>query len=179
MADDVGATGKGNVVAIDEAMERWHREADEEDAQFGLFAEPQTEAGKAKALAYRRGPGRPPGARNRRTERTAAFLLARHRHPIEVLLEIAEANVADLAGFLNCTMMEAAQEKRLAASAVLPYLASRMPLEIDLSKKSVVYLTIVDGHAAQTSAEDGIAMQMKIVEGVNYTRVYGPADSEQ
>jgi hypothetical protein len=91
----------GNIVAIDEAMERWHAEADEEERQYGLFAEPQTEAGRAKALTYRRGPGRPPGARNRRTERSAAFLLSRHRDPREILLEIAEANVADLAGLLN------------------------------------------------------------------------------
>jgi hypothetical protein len=52
----------GNIVAIDEALERWHNEADEDDRQFGLFAPPQTEAGKAKALVYKRGPGRPPAA---------------------------------------------------------------------------------------------------------------------
>jgi hypothetical protein len=106
-----------------------------------------------------------------RTERTAAFLLARHRDPREVLLEIAEANIADLAGLLSCTMMEAAQEKRLAAAAVLPYLSSKMPLEIDLTKRSVVYLTIVDGVTVQAPEGEGVGMRVKVLDGVDYAPV--------
>lgn len=155
---------RGNVVAIDEALQRWHREADEEEAQFGLFAEPETEAGRAKLVPYGRRAGRPPGARNKRTERTAAFLLARHRDPREVLLEIAEANVADLAGLLGCTMLEAAQEKRLAAIAVLPYLASKLPIEVDLRKHSVVHLTIQEGAVALAERDDAMTFKVPVVE---------------
>lgn len=168
MSDEQGQHSKGLPTAIDEALDRWHAEADAEEAQFGLFAPPQTKAGMAKAAVYRRGPGRPPGARNRRTERTAAFLLARHRDPREILLEIAEANIDDLAALMQCTPHEAMQEKRLAAIGVLPYITSKMPIEIDLTKRSVVYLNIVDGYAAPASAVDGVAMQVTVLDGVDY-----------
>ena len=158
----------GNIVAIDEALERWHNEADEEDAQFGLFAPPLTEAGKAKAIVYKRGPGRPLGSRNRRTERTAAFLLSRHRDPREILLEIAEANVDDLAALLQCSPHEAMQEKRLAAVGVLPYIAAKKPIEIDVTKRSVVFLNIIEGAAVQAGEDEGIAMQVSVLDGVEY-----------
>ena len=127
--------------------------ADERDAeQFSLFGEPQTEAGATRWLTKRR-PGRPPGSLNKRSHRTVQFLLSRHRDPREVLLEIAEAHVADLASAMGMTMAEALTEKRLAAIGVLPYLAHRMPIEIDVSQKSVVYLTINEGHAGAPAAE--------------------------
>jgi hypothetical protein len=152
-----------SLIALDEAMQL-HADADEQDRQFGLFAEPETEAGKQRLVAYRRGPGRPPGSKNRRTERTVAFLLARHRDPREVLLEMAEANLADLAALLGCSLLEAFQEKRLAAIGVLPYVASRQPLAIDLTKRSLVYLTIRDG-AAQSAAEgEGIGCAVRVIE---------------
>lgn len=139
---------RGNVVAIDEAMQRWQEKADEEERQYGLFAEPLTEAGKAKAALYYRGSrgrGRPFGSRNKRTERTVAFLLSRHRDPREILLEMAQANVHDLAALLGCSPFEAYQEKRLAAIGVLPYIAQRQPLAVDFTKRSVIYLTINEG----------------------------------
>ena len=168
MADEQGQGSKGMPTAIDAALERWHAEADEEDRQFGLFAEPLTEAGKAKALTYRRGPGRPPGSLNRRTEKTAAFLLARHRDPREILLEIAEANPHDLAALIGCTPFEAMQERRLAAIGVLPYLAAKKPLEIDVTKRSVVFLNIIEGAAVQANDGEGVAMAITVLDGVEY-----------
>jgi hypothetical protein len=169
MSDEQGQGSKGMTTAIDAALEAFHAQADEEDRQFGLFAEPLTEAGKTKALVYKRGPGRPPGSRNRRTERTAAFLLTRHRDPREILLEIAEANPHDLAALLGCTAFEAMQEKRLAAIGVLPYIAAKKPIEIDVTKRSVVYLNIVEGAAVQASDEDeGVAMGITVLDGVEY-----------
>ena len=159
----------GDVVALDTVLRQQHADADEEDQQLGLFATPQTAAGVLKAGV--RGPGRPPGARNKRTERTTAFLLARHRDPREVLLEIAEANVADLAALYACSLMEAGQEKRLAAAAVLPYVASRMPLQLDVTKRSVVYLNIVDGQSQQVDPGDGIGLVASVLNNVEYQEV--------
>lgn len=104
-----------------------------------------------------RGPGRPPGARNRRTEQMAGYLLARYTHPLETLAQIQAASVAELAATLGCSALEALQEKRLAAIAVLPYVAQRMPQAIDLTNRNVVHLTINDGvapAAASASAPD-------------------------
>jgi len=152
---------KGNEIAIGEAVERWQEEnraADEEAQQFGLFGVPETEAGRAKLVSYRRGPGRPPGSRNRRTERTVAFLLSRHRDPREILMEIAEANVADLSALLGCSLFEAMQEKRLAAIGVLPYVAARITPEV-LNDHRVINLTIESGFERGTGdvGEDVLA----------------------
>jgi hypothetical protein len=152
----------GERAALQLVLDQQHEEADEDDRQFGLFGPALSEAGQAKQLA-KRGPGRPPGARNKRTERTVAFLLSRHRDPRQVLLEIAEANVADLAALYGCSLFEAGQEKRLAAAAVLPYIAQRQPLAIDVTKRSVVYLTINDG-AFEETRDDGIGIAAQVVQ---------------
>ena len=73
--------------------------------------------------------------------------------------------------------MEAAQEKRLAATAVLPYLSSKMPIEIDVTKRSVVYLTIVEGHAEQAPEGEGIGMKVKILDGAIEYQALGPPDA--
>jgi hypothetical protein len=49
------------------------------------------------ALEPRRKGGRPKGARNRRTEAVAAWLLQQHRHPLAVMMEAYSMNPAQLA----------------------------------------------------------------------------------
>jgi len=162
---------KGNALAIGEAVERWqeqNREADDEERQYGLFAEPQTEAGRAKLVSYRRGPGRPAGSRNRRTEQTVAFLLSRHRDPREVLIELAEANVADLAALLGCSLFEAAQEKRLAAIGVLPYVAARVTPET-IKQFNGIFLTVVE--RAEGGAGEGARASAAVLDHVEFVRV--------
>lgn len=151
---------------------------DGEAEQLGLFGEPQTEAGKALFPAEKRGPGRPWGSRNKRTERTVQWLLQRYRDPRAVLLEIAEANVGDLAARLGCSLYEALQEKRLCAQAVLPYVAQRQPLAVDVTNRQVVYLTIHEGQAEQSGPGDD-AIAVRVVESVEYREVgddENPAD---
>jgi hypothetical protein len=147
---------KGTAVAITEAVDSWdheNREADEEELQYGLFGTPQTEAGRQKLVGYRRGPGRPPGSRNRRTEQTVAFLLSRHRDPRQILMEIAEANPADLAALLGCSLHDALIEKRLAAIGVLPYVAAKITPET-IDNRQIIHLHI--GTTAETGgAADG------------------------
>lgn len=160
-------SGEQQAVAI--ALGQVDELIDDEDEQLGLFGEPATEEGRLRTR-IKRGPGRPPGARNRRTERTVAFLLARHRDPREVLLELAEANVADLAVLLGCTLYQAAQEKRLAAIGVLPYVAQRMPLAVDVTNRQVVYLTIQEGQVEQ-SEQGGDSVAVRVLQNVEYQDV--------
>lgn len=142
---------------------------EDEEEQLGLFAAPLTDAGQLKAQG-RRGPGRPLGSRNKRTERTVAWLLARYRDPRAVLLETAQANVFDLAALLGCTPFEAAQEKRLAAIGVLPYVAQKQPLAVDVTNRQVVHLTINEG--AVTVGEDGgVGFTARVIENVQYQEV--------
>src|SRR5258708_16978674 len=133
-------------------LARARDEGDDEDEQLGLFAEPETEGGRLKIAHVRRGPGRPLGARNKRTERTVQWLLARHKDPVAGLLEIADMHPADLAAMLSCTLLEAVQEQRLCRVAALPYVKQRMPLAVHLTHHHVVYLTINAGQVRPPGA---------------------------
>lgn len=161
--------------SVDATLAAQQAEADAEAAQLGLFAEPLTGLGQAKALAKgsaaKRGPGRPPGALNRRTEATVKFLLSRHRDPREVLLEIAEANVYDLAALLGCKPHEALTEKRLAAIGVLPYVAARITPEVVNDNRQVLYLNIIDGAAQLGAADPGGGVAVTVLDHLDYVEV--------
>lgn len=131
-----------------------HVNDDDEPDQLALFGAPLTVDGQALAVVKKVGPGRPPGARNKRTERSVAWLLQRHRDPREVLLEIAEANVYDLAARLECSPAEAMTEKRLAAIGVLPYVAAKITPEI-IDNRQVIHLTIGGFGGLETGAAAG------------------------
>lgn len=112
-------------------------EADEE--QLGLWSEPVSAAGAAKLRLVPRGPGRPPGAKNKRTEATVAHLLQRYRDPRAVALERIQMHPADLAGVLGCTVFEAAQEQRLYMQAVFPFIHARITPEV-IDNRQVIHL---------------------------------------
>jgi hypothetical protein len=103
----------------------------------------------------RRGPGRPPGRINLRTERVANWILARYRDPLEGLVAMATMGVADLAAALNCTKLEAFQEIRHCSVAALPYLHQRQAIAVDLTQRRAMELTIVEEEpATQQAAND-------------------------
>src|SRR6185369_3969640 len=83
---------------------------------------------QARAIAERRGPGRPAGARNKRTLAWADYLLARHANPVEAL-----------------------QEKRHAAVAAAPYVMQRQATAIDLTGAPAIHLTINRGESRPAS----------------------------
>lgn len=160
----MGAVAETGQVAVRAAVEAFEEEPEPE--QLGLFAPAETDAGKLKEREGSRGPGRPAGAKNKRTERTTAFLMQRHRDPREVLLEIAEANLKDLAGLLGCSLHEALQEKRLAAIGVLPYVAQKLPLAVDVTTWKGIRLVIDDG--AGDPATDGVGVTAQVLNNVVY-----------
>jgi hypothetical protein len=57
-------------------------------------------------------------------------------------MQIAFAKVDDLRVQLGCTAFEALQEKRLAATVLVPYFASRKPIALNVEERKVVYLNI-------------------------------------
>ena len=66
--------------------------------------------------------------------------------------------ILELAAFLGCTPFEAAQEKRLASVAVLPYLHKRQAVAIDLTNHKVVHLHIGDLGAMDASEDDQVTI---------------------
>ena len=77
--------------------------------------------------AAKRGPGRPKGARNRRSEALSKWLMTQgYTHPAVRLAAIMDADTNDLARALGCKRIEAFQEQRKAASDLLPYFEGRI-----------------------------------------------------
>ena len=141
------------VEAVLAAGEDWDEAEPELD--LGLPA-PTTAAGRT-LVEERRGPGRPKGARNKRTAQTVERLLSRFEDPRAVLLAIAQTPVDELAATLGCSALQALQERRLAAIGVLPYVAQRQPISVDVTNRQVVHLTIIEGELAEaTDADDGL-----------------------
>ena len=123
------------------------REPEPEPEQIDLedllgLPRPIVSAPDGAASPERRGPGRPPGSRNRRTVQWVDFLLRRYASPLEVLAQMATARVEDLKNQLGCNALEAFQEKRHAAIALAPFLHQRQPLALNVTERKVVYLTI-------------------------------------
>lgn len=158
-------SGDGTRAGLDAAMAAAEPACAGEPEQLDLLDgddDPQDALGlpaltdlQAAMIAARRGPGRPKGARNRRTEATLAYLMARHRMPLEGLLAMAEMEVEELAMRLKCSPLDAWQEKRLCWIAALPYCHQRQPLAVDVTDRKIVHLTIVDGEVAPAGADEG------------------------
>ncbi len=132
-----------------------------------LLGLPETTA--VVSLREKRGPGRPPGAPNRRTVEMAQFLLKRYASPLEVLAQIATARVDELSQSLGCDKLEALQEKRLAAIALLPYVHQKQPVALDVTNRNVVHLniTIEEAQPREEVDEDKtISLTARVVDAI-------------
>lgn len=151
---------KGGVVAaLGMALAGEAGAPEAEAEQLDLLGLP-AKGGGTSAVASR-GAGRPAGSMNRRTEQWADYLAKRYGHPLEVLAQIAVAETDALARSLGCKPLEALQEKRHAATALLPYVASRQPIAVNLTGRQVIHLTIETGDEGEAVA---IAENAEVVE---------------
>jgi hypothetical protein len=154
-------------MALDEAPGLDDLEAEE---QLDLIGLPETRAvvNLREERELRDGrKGRPPGSRNKRTLEMANYLLSRYSSPLEVLAQIATARVDDLAASLGCKKLEALQEKRLAAIALVPFLHQKMPVAVDITNRKVVHLDVtIDGDAALPADESEITLTARVVENI-------------
>ncbi len=138
---------EGLNAALTEAMDQVGEMAPEEKAeQLALLPLPLDEDEQATE-ADRRGPGRPAGSRNKRTEAWTSFLLSNYRSPLEALAQIVAARVEDLAARLDCKRVEAFKLQIMAAKELAPYLHQKQPVALDIQGKPPVSLTIQTGPA--------------------------------
>ncbi len=115
-----------------------------------------------------RGPGRPRGARNRRTEEWVDYLLSRYRSPLIALAETYSRPVAVLAAELNTSRLEAFKLQISAAKELAPYLHQRQPLGIQVDSRGVVQLVIAgDAPAEAVQAADGLVLEAQIINEEN------------
>ena len=75
---------------------------------------------------------------------TVSQLMESFRDPRAVLMEIASTDTHTLAEQIGCTLMEALGERRLCAQAVLPYVAQKLPVQVDMRHTRAIHLNIVD-----------------------------------
>lgn len=110
--------------------------------------------GEAAIRERRSKGGRPPGARNRRIEDVARAVVEHLGDPLVHLVAIATASVDELVAS-GLKPLEALAEKRLAATAALPYLHQRQAVRVDVATHKVVHLSITDG-VPLTSQNQGV-----------------------
>jgi hypothetical protein len=100
---------------------------------------------------------------------TVSQLLEQYRDPRAILLEIASMDTAKLAAEMHGTLADALAERRLCAQAVLPYVAQKLPVQVDMRHTRAIVLNIVDDRqyeelvtldAEQTDDETGFNLQL-------------------
>lgn len=154
----------GEKTAVHLALEARAAEEAEEftaEQQFDMLGLGNPKAGtRPQRIAEAAKRGRPPGARNKRTLEMVAYLSSRYRSPLETLAVISTMGIDELASRLRCKPVEALQEIRNAATALLPYWHQKMPLAVDVTNRRVVMLQIgEDGEpAANEDAEELIPL---------------------
>lgn len=86
--------------------------------------------------------GRPPGAKNRRTEEWTEYLLSRYRSPLVVLAETYSRPVEVLAAELGITRAEAFKMQLTAARELAPYVHERQAIAVKPTGGAAVALIL-------------------------------------
>jgi hypothetical protein len=126
----------------------------------------------------RRGGGRPPGSRNRRSEEYAALLRARYGCPLAVASEIAALNILDesvmqkITRLWGCGRFQAAQLWARINADVQPYHHQKMPTAIILNpgapgSDAVVIEGRLDADTSDNVAAAGADQVQRVIDRVN------------
>lgn len=111
--------------------------------QASFFGDPRPSEGGGNLVDGAKGSGRPPGATNKRTGKMSAWLSTLgFVHPGRFLAEIVAADTKELAEKLGCKPFEAMDVQRKAATDLLPYYESKMPVGITLPDGVIPVLNI-------------------------------------
>lgn len=122
--------------------------------QLPLLAE--DEAGR-ELVERARGRGRPPGAKNKRTQELAEAIHRRFGNPVVELAKLyAFVPVEVLAQRLKCDLVEAAKLQREALATVAKYTDQMMPQAVELDAGAVAAIFLGGGDPAFVRAATGI-----------------------
>lgn len=112
-----------------------------------------------------RGPGRPPGAKNKSTEAWAGYILSRYASPLQALAETYSRPVQDLAAELGCDKLDAFRIQQQAAQALAPYIHKKQPVAVE-GDSGLIQLNILSGGNAM-QAQDAWAGSVDILNNKN------------
>ena len=91
-----------------------------------------------------RGPGRPPGARNKRTQKMVEYITNHYGSPLDRLAQLYSADPAELAKKYKIKIEHALELMKSAAVAALPYVEQKRPISVDIEGKGTFQLIIGD-----------------------------------
>lgn len=100
-----------------------------------------------------RGPGRPKGAKNKRVNEWADYLLGQFTSPLIKWGRVASMDTAQLAGLLKCTMLEAYDRQDRAAGMFAQYVHQKQPMAIAFEAEQLIGLQLVIGRGYAALAE--------------------------
>lgn len=131
-----------------------------DDGEQGeLLPLPLTPAAEIAEARGAKRPGRPPGAKNRRTEDWANYILARYASPLLFMAETYSRSVHELAGELGCERDDALKIQLACADKLAPYIHSKMPIAVETDAKSAGVLLIL---APGDPRAEALAQQMGV-----------------
>lgn len=141
---------------------------------------PAADGGDPGDDAGRRGPGRPKGSTNKRTQEWGDYILSRYSSPLEVLAQTMSRPVRELADELSCSVADAFKMQILAAKELAPYLHQKMPTAIDLGDSPAALLPFaITADMAQSLGFDPAAgFPVVDVESVEIQEVTETADEK-
>jgi hypothetical protein len=125
-----------------------------------------------RRAGVRTGPGRPPGAKNKNTEIWREYWLSKYAHPVEGLLASGSCSLqqfAEVFGFKweNLTFNQRTELFKLQIGAMkeaAPYVAQKMPQEVDLGGNSgLIQLVINSGLAGAAGVQDAGPVAFKVL----------------
>jgi hypothetical protein len=102
---------------------------------------------------------------------TVSQLMQTFEDPRAVLMRIAQMDTQELARMCDCSMIDALAERRLSAQAVLPYVAQKLPIQIDTRHTKAIHLNIVSDEefrelSAIAAAPDPMSIEIQLAAGV-------------
>lgn len=119
-----------------------------------------TKHAEALPVDVRRGPGRPAGSRNKRTEDWVGYILGRYRSPLVAMAEIYSRPVLELAKELKTTPLEAFKLQLVALKELAPFLHQKLPQAVEVDARGLIPLVLefprVEGLGSVTEAEKNI-----------------------
>lgn len=117
--------------------------------------------------------GRPVGRQNKSTEQLRAYIAAHYKHPLIVMAEMWSRTPRELAEEMglydyqyfegveiarHLAVGEAARLQQAALQAALPYLAQKMPLQIEQKIKQMGVLLLGDFKGRKVAGADGLPL---------------------
>lgn len=120
--------------------------------------------GRPEPPAAPRGPGRPAGAKNKRTQAWQKWFEATGEMPLEFLAKTFRKSTGELAAELACDQDAALRIQVEAAKAVLPYVEQKLPLAIEDDRDQARMVIVVGDMTPEQRGEADQALGWKLLD---------------